>query len=103
MRAGKLDRTIVIERSEETIDAYGTPASVWSLVAILRAEIVQASTEEFIRNGAVDETAMVFRTRWLAGVTTADRITSEGVIFDVKETKELGRRRGLEIRCVRSA
>lgn len=103
MRAGKLDRTIIIERSEETIDDYGTPASMWLLVAILRAEIMQAGTEEFIRNGAVEETVTVFRTRWLAGVTGADRVTSEGVIFDVKEAKEIGRRRGLEIRCVRSA
>jgi len=102
MRAGKLDRTIVLERFEEAIDEFGTPSLAWSTVAILRAEIVREATSEVIRGGVVDETTVTFRTRWIAGVTDADRINHEGVAFDVKGVSEIGRRKGLEIRCVRS-
>lgn len=101
MRAGKLDREITIQRSTHVIEEGGTPAFTWSDVATLRAEIVQASTEEFIRGwGASDETVIIFRTRYLAGVTLADRIVYGGVTHNLKETKEIGRRKGLELRCV---
>jgi len=40
--------------------------------------------------------------RWLDGVTTEHRIVYEGDAFDIKETKELGRRRGLDVRCVKA-
>lgn len=103
MRAGKLDRTITIQRFTSEPNEYGTPVETWTTVATLRAQLIQASTEEFIRGGAVDETIIIFRTRWLAGVTTADRIEYEGVALNIKETKEIGRRKGLELRAVRSA
>lgn len=103
MRAGNLDRTITIQRFTSEPNDYGTPVETWTTVATLRAQLIQASTEEFIRGGAVDETVIVFRTRWLAGVTTADRIQYEGEDFNLKEVKELGRRKGLELRAVRKS
>lgn len=102
MRAGKLDRTIKIQGFTNTVNEYGTPVQAWTDKATLRAQIIQSSTEEFIRGGAVDEAVVIFRTRWLGGVTTADRIEYEGVAFNLKETKEIGRRKGLELRAVRS-
>lgn len=101
MRAGKLDRKIDIERATVTVDAHGVPQEAWATVATLRAQLVQASTEEFIRQyGASSENLIVFRTRFLEGVTVADRIAYAGQTFDIKEAKEIGRRRGLELRCV---
>lgn len=102
MRAGRLDRTITFQRLTSAPDDFGTPVETWTEVATLRAEVVQASTSEFIRAGAVDETVIVFRIRYLAGISNADRVVHAGALFDVKEAKEIGRRRGLEIRCVRS-
>lgn len=102
MRAGKLDRSIIIQRFTSEPNEYGTPVETWATVATLRAQIIQSSTEEFIRGGAVDETVIIFRTRWLAGVTTADRIEYEDQAFNIKETKEIGRRKGLELRAVRA-
>ncbi|MCJ8053892.1 phage head closure protein [Shinella curvata] len=102
MRAGKLDRTIKIQGFTNTVNEYGTPVETWTDKATLRAQIIQSSTEEFIRGGAVDETVIIFRTRWLASVTTSDRIEYEGEAFNIKETKEIGRRKGLELRAVRS-
>lgn len=100
MRAGKLDRTITIQAFTNTVDDYGTPVETWTDVATIRAQKVEASTEEYLRGyGETDATVMIFRTRWLAGVTTSMRVVYEGCNFNIKETKEIGRRKGLELRC----
>ena len=101
MRAGNLDREITIQRFTTTVDDYGTPVQTWANVATVRAQLIQASTQEYIRGGAVDETVAVFRTWWLNGITNADRVVYNGQNLNIKETKELGRRNGLEIRCER--
>lgn len=104
MRAGKLDRVITIERATTSIDLYGAPIIAWVPVATMRAQIVNGATEEFVRGpGASEETSITFRLRFLDGVTTENRVTYEGQEFDIKEIRELGRRRGLDIRCVRVA
>lgn len=102
MRAGKLDRVITIQRFTSSLDEYGNPTGmVWTDVATMRAQLVQADTEEFIRGyGASDETTNIFRTRWLGGVTTADRVAYAGQFHNIKDMKEIGRQRGLEIRTV---
>lgn len=101
MRAGNLDREITIQHNTYEIDDMGNPAYTWTDLAMVRAQIMQASTEEYIRAyGASDETAIIFRIRWLDGITNADRTVYEGVNHNIKETKEIGRRKGLELRCV---
>jgi SPP1 family predicted phage head-tail adaptor len=105
MRSGALDRTIVIERASVTVDEAGTPVPTWSVLYTLRAQLVQQSTDELLRRegGSSSENNIVFRVRYVAGVKLDDRLTYEGATFDVKELKEIGRRRGLEIRCIARA
>lgn len=104
MRAGNLDRTITLQRATTTIDDFGTPAETWTNLATLRAQQVTTSTDEYIRNhGASDETVIVFRTWWRDGITNADRIVYAGDTYNIKETKQIGRRAGLELRCQRIA
>lgn len=102
MRAGKLDRVISIDAYTEGVpDEYGNSVPVWVAFATVRAQIVQASTEEFLRSyGETAETAIIFRTRFMEGVTTAHRVVYEGRNFNIREVKEIGRREGLELRCV---
>lgn len=101
MRAGKLDKTITLQRFTTTVDDYGTPVETWTTLATVRAQVIQASTEEFMRAfGASTETAVIFRIRFLDGVTLADRVDHAGKLYDIKETKEIGRRQGLDLRCV---
>ena len=103
MRAGTLDREITVQRFTTTVDDYGTPVQAWVDVATVRAQLVQQNTEEFIRGfGASDETVVIFRIRWLDGLTNADRVVYGGRIHNLKEIKELGRRNGQELRCVAS-
>lgn len=101
MRAGKLDRQITIERLTTETDDYGTPVPSWSPLAVVRAQRIHASTEEFLRSfGASTEGAVVFRVRHIDGLTLADRVTDDGSVFDLKEIRELDRRQGLELRCL---
>lgn len=101
MRAGKLDKTITIERGTATVDEYGTPSEGWTTVATIRAQVIQSSTEEFLKGfGETAETAIIFRIRHMGGITVGDRVVYEGRPHDLKELKELGRREGLDLRCV---
>lgn len=101
MRAGRLDRQIEVQRYSDTIDEAGVATPTWTPVATVRAEIVQASTEEFIRAyGASDESLVIFRLRFLEGITNADRVVFDGRNHNIKEVKEIRRRRGLELRTV---
>jgi len=101
MRAGTLDRTIQIQRSTEVRDDLGVLTTAWATLATVRAALVQASTAEFLQGaGLQGEAAVIFRTRFLASVTVRDRILFEGVAHDIKEVKEIGRGKGLELRTV---
>ena len=100
MRAGKLDREITIQSAEDTIGDDGTPSTFWSDVATVRAQLVEASTEEYQRAyGEGGNTAVIFRMRWMDGVTIDHRVRYEGRNLNVREVTEIGRRRGLELRC----
>lgn len=100
MRAGKLDRTISIQSYGETVDEDGTVVSGWTDYATVRAQLIQGATDEFIEGYGEDHrTVLVFRVRWLAGVTTDHCVLYEGTRLNIRETKEIGRRKGLEIRC----
>ncbi len=101
MRAGKLDRVITIQSFASAPNEYGTPVSTWTDVATVRAQIIQSSTEEYLTNGASDTTSIIFRTRHFAGVTTSSQVIYEGETFNIREVKEIGRRKGLELRCER--
>lgn len=102
MRAGKLDQTIGVYKYTHTgEDPYGAPQFGWVKAIDLRAQRVETSTEEFFRTyGVTSETLTVFRTRYYPGVTPADQIRHDGLEYNIREIKPIGRRRGLEFRCV---
>lgn len=101
MRGGKLDSTIVLQRSTHTVDPAGTPTFEWTDIATVRAEIVQSGTEEFLRAyGASDENLTLFRMRYVDGITNADRILFGGAVFNLRKVTEIRRRRGLEILAI---
>tara|TARA_R110002020_G_scaffold5179_4_gene21920 strand:- start:7643 stop:7960 length:318 start_codon:yes stop_codon:yes gene_type:complete len=100
MRAGRLDRTIMIQSFASGVDDYGTPIEDWTALATVRAQIIQSGTDEFLAGyGESDSLAVIFRTRWLADVTTDCRVGYDGKFLNIREVKEIGRRKGLELRC----
>ena len=107
MRSGKMDTLVVQMRATDgddgmggTIPGAGPPAPV----AEHRAQIIESSTEEFFSAGALGgQASIVFRTRFIDDLLVADFIRHDGVDYTVKEHKEIGRRRGSELRCVARA
>ena len=101
MRAGRLDKTLTIERVTTIVDEYGTPVDGWATVATVRAQRVRLNVEEQLRAfGNTAEAVAVFRIRHMDGLTLADRITCDGETFDLKGIEPLGRREGMDLRCV---
>lgn len=100
MRAGTLDRTITLQSVTTTVDDYGTPAEAWTDFATVRAQLVQASTTEYLRTyGETATKADIFRIRWLDGVTDRHRIVYNGGNYNIRQVTEIGRRQGLELRA----
>jgi SPP1 family predicted phage head-tail adaptor len=93
LRAEKLDRMINIERLVETIDALGVVQQDWVAVLRMRAQVLQATQEEFIGNyGRASEVTVIFRIRFIVGITPAHRVAFDGRLFDIQEIIEIGRR-----------
>lgn len=100
MRAGSLDRSITIQQSATVVDENGTPALTWTDFATARAQVVTATTNDFLKAYGETETMVaVFRIRWLAGVTTAMRVNYASENYQIVAVTEIGRRVGLELRC----
>jgi SPP1 family predicted phage head-tail adaptor len=104
MQAGKLSRKIKIQRATETVSPSGSASKAWADLYAIRAEIVQQSSSEYLTGyGEADDGTIIFRVRFRPGVTTDDRVLYDGRPYDLKEIKEIGRRRGLELRGVSTA
>lgn len=100
MRAGKLAHVIEIQRASATVNDAGTPTQTWAKVATLRAELVEQTAEEFLRNaGDTTDTTLIFRTRYVAGILNTDRVSFDGEAYGIERVVTLGRNRGLELRC----
>ena len=101
MKAEKMDRKITLQRGSATVDPYGTPTFTWADLATVPAQMIQRSTTEFVRaQGATEAEILVFRLRYFAGLTNADRLLFEGRAFNITEISELGRKDGIELRCL---
>lgn len=100
MRAGKLDRTITLQRSTQTVTAAGTPAVTWSDFANVRAELMAGSVAETGQPfGEADNVTQTFLIRYRADLSTKDRVLYAGRAFDLVGIREIGRRRALELQC----
>lgn len=99
MNIGKLDRRISIERQTETVKPSGGVVKSWTPIASVWAETLQQTATEFFTGyGEAETGSMIFRIRFVAEITTADRVTYNGIAYNLKEIKELGRRDALELR-----
>lgn len=98
MRAGELDRKIVIQSSTPTRDDYGGEVQGWSTYATVWAKFTPLrGTERFAAQQPVAVIAGTFRLYWLAGVDETMRISHDGQYWDIRSINEIGRREGLEI------
>jgi head-tail adaptor len=101
MRAGSLDRVIVIEAPTVTYDEYRTPVTSWAPVVTLRARLFTRSIDDRQGQHAVTDSTVTFRTYFYPGITLEHRAVFEGQAFKITAIKEIGRRVGLDIMCER--
>lgn len=101
MKAGALRERITIERfAGRMANDLGEVAETWSTLRALRAQLVeQIAGETAEASGVAASTSITFRTRYVAGLTVADRVRHADRVLDIVEVRELGRRGGHEIRC----
>jgi len=101
LRAGAMDRTVIIQQVAVLLDDFGDPQETWADLVTVRAQLINSSAKEFIKAfGASSVATAIFRIRYIPGLTLANRITYDGGVYLMKEIAEIGRRRGLELRTV---
>ena len=104
MRAGDLDRRISIERFTSTVSDTGEPIETWTNLATRWAKVDQQSGREFFAAPQeVSERKVVFRIRWIEGLTVRDRVICDGAVHDIVEVRRLGRKEGVELHTTASA
>ena len=99
LNAGQMNRRIVIERLTETVTVSGDVSQSWAPVATVWAEVLQQTASEFFTGyGKAETGTVIFRVRYLPGISTADRVSYNGTAYGLSEIKEIGRRMALELR-----
>jgi SPP1 family predicted phage head-tail adaptor len=96
MRAGKLDRRIVIQNKAEVIDAFGFRDLSWSIFLTVWSMPVQKDgKEQTTDNNRSTERPVYFRIRYNSTITNEMRVIWEGNYYKIEDIKELGRREGM--------
>ena len=102
MRAGALDRKIVIEVKGLTKDGFGQEKEGWTTLYNVSAQVLpMRGNERFIGDQPMDQADTKFRIRHIAGINPKDhRIFYNGKAYDITgQPMEIGRREGLELHC----
>ena len=98
LNIGKMDRRVTLERAMK-VKRNGEVVSTWTTLATVWAEIIQQSASEFFTGyGEAETGTVIFRIRYRPEITTEDRVTYDGTVYNLKEITELGRRDALELR-----
>jgi len=84
MKAGQLDREIIIQSFTESQDASGQPIQSWATFATVFAnrKMVKGN-ERFTSEQRMAVRTATFRFRWLAGITEEMRITDAGSMYRI--------------------
>ncbi|MEI3850046.1 MULTISPECIES: phage head closure protein [unclassified Ensifer] len=98
MRAGKLDRRVVILRELETgRDEVNQPIIEWVAVATVWGQLApDRGAERFEAQQLTGSENATFRIGYRGDVTVKDRVNCEGRTWDILSVREIGRRVGTE-------
>lgn len=96
MKAGLLDKRIVIQSQTQTQDTYGAAVVTWATFKTVWADVIEAKNDEkFIASQKMDSVDYKMRIRYVSGVTTSMRVVFNSENYDIKGVQELGRKDGL--------
>ena len=98
MRAGRLDRRILIEKNTPAQATTGEPKEVWSTVATVWAGIDQSrGATRFIENQRLSGRTLVMRIRYRTDITEKMRFTFDSNIFYITAIEKIALNEGLRI------
>ena len=104
MRAGRMDRKIVIEQLSVSQNAIGEAVETWAVLAAIWAEVNDLRGKEVIEARATQaEIDTIFRIRHIAGVKHDMRISHDGGYYNIRSISKIGRSRMIEITGQRQA
>lgn len=94
MRVGRLRKRITIQKSTETQDSYGAPVPTWQNYSSERwAEVIQESmAESFEGKRIIDQERVLFKTRYVSGVTPKMRVVYNSNDYDIESVENVGER-----------
>lgn len=99
MRIGSLDRLAYLLRPT-AVGETGLGETIYEdqrIRTLWVALIYKSETEEFAASQRFAVRTVTFRSRFFPDLQATDKVECEGVVFDVKGWREIGRRDGLEI------
>ena len=84
MSPGDLTQRVSVERRTTAPDELGQPVDTWIALATLWAAVEPVAGREFIAGGALQsQLTTKIRIRYLAGLTTADRVIHGGRQYNI--------------------
>lgn len=106
MKAGELNRQIVIQSRDSGSDAAGQPVDTWTTLATVWSKILGATGMGSIRQSAnrdgvsVELNSYSFRIRYRTDVDAAKRVVFDGNNYDVKQVRhDLAKREWTDLVC----
>lgn len=101
MRAGELNRSIVIQAATVTIGPFGDEIKTWE--KIHTADTLPANftptrgDERFSAQQVIGKAMATFKIRWRDDVSVLNRIVYDSQNWDIHDVRPLGHREALEI------
>ena len=100
MRAGKLDRPIVIQSPVITQDITGQDVSTWITFHSCYAQIMfMTGNEQFKAQGVHSNNQIKIAFRYKPGILPTMRVSFDGTIYRINSVIEIPRRKGTELLC----
>ena len=101
IEAGRLDRRATLQSPAPTRGTAGDTIPGWTTVATVWAGKRDVRGREFLAAGATQaEMETVITIRWRSDLTPGWRVQMDGRTYDIQGAAEIGRREGLELRCI---
>lgn len=98
MRAGRLDKRIIIQSKSVLQNGSGQPIESWSnLAEVWAQELPMRGGERFQAQQINGSAVMTFKIRYLTGLSVLNRIIYDGKTWDIHDIRRIGRKEALEI------
>jgi SPP1 family predicted phage head-tail adaptor len=102
MNPGRMDRQVTLQRFTTTTSAIGEQVKTWtSLVTVPAMYKPSPGTEAVNGDKREAELPVVFTIRYYGGLNPKDRLTYDGVVYNILAVTELGRKYMMEIKARR--